>query len=261
MDIHRTRNVVAISLVVVAIFLILNFIVNSQPIGDWWLPLLLLLLAGLLWFVVGRPRATVETETPTAPVATGVREFLLSAEGEPAPTLTAAVEAPALAAEPTPVIEAAAPLVEPVPVVEAAAETLVVETPNVPEPEPVVEAAPAAEPVVASFAAPAAGEPELAAEPAKPKSRSKKAASAGDDLKRIEGIGPKMEKALNSAGILTFAQLADADEATLRTAIEAGGLRFAPSLPTWAKQSRYLADGDESGFQTYIDSLTAGRPE
>lgn len=240
MDIHQTKNTAAISLLIVAIFLILNYIVYSRPAGDWWLPLLLLLIAGLLWFVVGRPRAAAAADTPPA-AAPAVREFLLTDT----------------AAEATPVITASAPSAEVVEVVEAAqiyeaaAESVVVEaTPSAPEP------APAAESVVAAYSAPAA---EPTADAPKAKSRSKKAASAGDDLKRIEGIGPKMETALNNAGIVTFAQLAEADEAKLRAAIETGGLRFAPSLPTWAKQAQFLADGDESGFQTYVDSLTAGR--
>lgn len=33
-----------------------------------------------------------------------------------------------------------------------------------------------------------------------------------DDLKRISGVGPKLEQMLNDEGITTFAQLADLDE-------------------------------------------------
>ena len=42
------------------------------------------------------------------------------------------------------------------------------------------------------------------------KAQSKTAVAEPDDLKKIEGIGPKMARALNDAGIFTFAQLADA---------------------------------------------------
>ena len=38
-------------------------------------------------------------------------------------------------------------------------------------------------------------------------------------------------------------------------------MTFAPSLVTWAGQSRYLANGDEVGFVAYTERLTAGRPE
>ena len=80
-----------------------------------------------------------------------------------------------------------------------------------------------------------------------------------DDLKVIEGIGPKMEAALNKAGILTFVQLTRASEEQLHRAIEADGLNFAPSVPTWARQADYLVKGDHAGFKVYTDHLVAGR--
>jgi predicted flap endonuclease-1-like 5' DNA nuclease len=80
-----------------------------------------------------------------------------------------------------------------------------------------------------------------------------------DDLARIEGIGPRFAGALIAAGIRTFGQLADADEATLRKALTDAGLRFAPSLPTWPAQARLLADGDEDGFAELTARLIAGR--
>jgi predicted flap endonuclease-1-like 5' DNA nuclease len=104
---------------------------------------------------------------------------------------------------------------------------------------------------------------------AKPKASRKRAADdppkaeaapvVPDDLKLVEGIGPKMEKALHNAGILTFGQLAAATEPQIRAAVEAAGMRFAPSIPTWAKQARYLADGDTEGLTVYQNQLTAGR--
>ena len=80
-----------------------------------------------------------------------------------------------------------------------------------------------------------------------------------DNLQRIEGIGPQMSAALNGAGIRTYQQLANASEAALRNAIEAAGLRFAPSLVTWSRQARLLAEGDEDGFADLTRRLVAGR--
>ena len=80
-----------------------------------------------------------------------------------------------------------------------------------------------------------------------------------DDLKRIEGIGPKMEEALHAAGIRTFAQLAATSTDTIRSAIEKAGLKFAPSLDTWARQADLLAKGDEAGFAALTAQLVAGR--
>ena len=82
-----------------------------------------------------------------------------------------------------------------------------------------------------------------------------------DDLERIEGIGPQMSGALLVAGIRTYEQLARTDQATLRRAIEARGLKFAPSLVTWAQQAQLLADGDEEGFADLTRRLVAGRDE
>ncbi|WP_337867984.1 alpha-amylase family glycosyl hydrolase [Meiothermus sp.] len=98
------------------------------------------------------------------------------------------------------------------------------------------------------------------AEPANPRKKTtRKSSQTPDDLTRIEGIGPKISAALQAAGITTFAQLAKSKEETLRSALAAAHLRFAPSLGTWAKQAAYLAKGDKKGFAAYTKKLTAGR--
>jgi predicted flap endonuclease-1-like 5' DNA nuclease len=129
----------------------------------------------------------------------------------------------------------------------------------------------AAEPA-ASPAVPAQPQPEPSREVVSTEQGSSNGTAAGaglstppdevkpDDLKRIEGIGPKMANALNAAGITTFEGLAAADESTIRAAIAAAGLRFAPSLVTWARQARLLAAGDEEDFDRLTDDLVAGRP-
>ena len=99
------------------------------------------------------------------------------------------------------------------------------------------------------------------AEAPKAEAPKAKAAKGADDLKRIEGIGPKFNDALIAAGIDTFAKLEKATEEELKAALETAKLRFAPSLPTWAEQSGYLVRGDEAGFKTFIDKLVAGRKE
>ncbi len=82
---------------------------------------------------------------------------------------------------------------------------------------------------------------------------------AGDDLTRIEGIGPKMSAALQAAGITTFAQLAQSSEDTLTAAVEAAGMRLAPSLSTWAEQATFAAKGDWDGLRQLQDTLVGGR--
>jgi 3',5'-cyclic-AMP phosphodiesterase len=80
-----------------------------------------------------------------------------------------------------------------------------------------------------------------------------------DDLQRIEGIGPKISDALGVARIDTFAKLEQASDDELRAALEHSGLRFTPSLSTWAEQAGFLARGDEEGFRALTDRLVAGR--
>lgn len=82
---------------------------------------------------------------------------------------------------------------------------------------------------------------------------------AGDDLTQIEGIGAKTAAALQAAGINSFAKLARASEPELRTALASAGMRFAPSLSTWAQQAEYAMRGDWDALESYKSVLTAGR--
>ncbi len=112
--------------------------------------------------------------------------------------------------------------------------------------------------------APKAAHTEVQAVKAAPVEAAPKAAkkvAAGDDLKRVEGIGPKINDALIAAGITTFAELAAASEDSLKAALEAAGMRSHPSLGTWAEQAGYLARGDEAGFVALTEKLVGGRRE
>ena len=80
-----------------------------------------------------------------------------------------------------------------------------------------------------------------------------------DDLQRIEGIGPKIAKALVAAGYPTYAKIAAATEAELREAVAGQGIKFAPSASTWADQAQYLVDSDTEGLDEYQDYLVGGQ--
>jgi predicted flap endonuclease-1-like 5' DNA nuclease len=80
-----------------------------------------------------------------------------------------------------------------------------------------------------------------------------------DDLKRIEGIGPKIEKILHEAGINTFAQLASTDISHLEKVVhQEGGVRLAFPA-SWPAQARLAATGDWEGLAKLQDELQAGR--
>ena len=81
-----------------------------------------------------------------------------------------------------------------------------------------------------------------------------------DDLKVVEGIGPKIEELCHAAGIRTWRQLAAAPVAKLREILHAAGPNFQIHDPeTWPKQAELLADGRWAEFKTLTDELIAGR--
>ena len=141
--------------------------------------------------------------------------------------------------------------------VEAPKPVATVEAPKV----EAVEAAPVETPVAAPVVETPVVETPVAEAPVVEDSKAAAPASTPDDLKQIEGIGPKINDALIAAGIDTFVKLEAASEESLKAALETAGLRFAPSLGTWAEQSGFLVRGDEAGFKALTDSLTAGRKE
>ncbi|GAA1403026.1 helix-hairpin-helix domain-containing protein [Catellatospora coxensis] len=249
-------------------------------IGQSLLMILTAFLLGLLvgWLLFSRrgkstpaeqPAAAAAPATPVAaaPVAVEAKAEKAADKAKPAKKSSKkAVPAPAAPADDEiEVQQRPVSLVAPIAKPEPAA-----------EPEPVAAAEPVAEPVTEPTPEPvavAADEPddavEAAVEAAQDKAFKVEASTltpienmlvaAGDNLQRIEGIGPKMEAALTAAGMGTYAAVAAADNAALRKAIEDGGLSFAPALLTWAQQAQLLADGDEEGLADLQRRLVAGR--
>ncbi|PSR08490.1 MAG: 50S ribosomal protein L27 [Bacteroidetes bacterium] len=81
-----------------------------------------------------------------------------------------------------------------------------------------------------------------------------------DDLKMIEGIGPKIEGLLHDAGIKTWADLANAPTEQVQAILDEAGPRYRIHEPTtWAKQARLAADGNWAELEAYQDHLDGGR--
>ncbi len=88
----------------------------------------------------------------------------------------------------------------------------------------------------------------------------KKAASKGDDLKKIEGIGPKASEALVNAGIDTFAKLAKAEPANIKEILTAASSRLSHLEPgSWPQQSQLAADGKWDELKVLQDKLDGGK--
>ena len=79
-------------------------------------------------------------------------------------------------------------------------------------------------------------------------------AAAGDDLMRLEGIGPVYNAKLTGAGISTFAQLAESDEARLAEIIQAPAWRRV-RYGEWIEQAQLAAAGDEAGLKALQEQL------
>jgi len=87
----------------------------------------------------------------------------------------------------------------------------------------------------------------------------KKDTSEVDDLKKIEGIGPKIAEILNSNGIKTFADLASSEADKIREMLKEAGGRFASHNPeTWPAQAKLAADGKWDELKKWQDELDGG---
>ena len=82
----------------------------------------------------------------------------------------------------------------------------------------------------------------------------------GDDLTKIEGIGPAIAKLLHAAGIETYEDLGKASKKKLEEVLEGGGAKFNVADPTsWPKQAKLAAKGDWAALEKLQGELTGGR--
>ena len=85
-------------------------------------------------------------------------------------------------------------------------------------------------------------------------------AIAADDLKKIEGIGPKIEELFHNAGIMTFAQLSETSVETMEAILTEAGPRFSTHNPgTWAQQAGLAAAGKWEELKAWQDELDGGK--
>ncbi|MEM9918505.1 MAG: hypothetical protein AAF990_10440 [Bacteroidota bacterium] len=94
----------------------------------------------------------------------------------------------------------------------------------------------------------------------KVKEKAEDMTSKADDLKAIEGVGPKIEEILNEGGIKTFKQLSEAEVAKIKEILAAAGGRFASHDPTtWPKQAAMAAAGEWEQLKAWQDELDGGK--
>ena len=95
-----------------------------------------------------------------------------------------------------------------------------------------------------------------------PKASVKKKAATGDDLKKIEGVGPKIAELLSKGGFDTFAKLSKSAVEDLQAILNDAGSRYAAHNPsTWSDQAALAASGKWDELKDLQDRLNGGRPE
>jgi len=81
-----------------------------------------------------------------------------------------------------------------------------------------------------------------------------------DDLKAIEGIGPKIESLLKNAGISTWQTLSETSTDKINEILKAAGPNFSLADPgTWPKQAEMVAQGRWDELDGYQDFLNGGK--
>ena len=120
---------------------------------------------------------------------------------------------------------------------------------------PFLGKAPVEKPVVAEpTPAPAAAAAAPATEGTRPAALEAAREGGADDLKRIKGIGPKLEQLCNRLGFYHFDQIAawTADEvAWVDQNLE--GFKGRVSRDEWVSQAKLLAEGGETEFSKRVD--------
>jgi large subunit ribosomal protein L21 len=104
-------------------------------------------------------------------------------------------------------------------------------------------------------------EPKAAAktETKKAAPKAKKVSGKADDLKKIEGAGPKAAEALVNAGYETFAKVAKATPEELSNVLSEASSRLARIVTeTWPKQAKLAADGKWDELKELQDRLDGG---
>lgn len=180
----------------------------------------------------------------TGQIARQLEEERKAAEAKPAAEAETKVEAPVEKVEPAPApttVTAEKPVAA-----KAKAKAAAPVKAKAEKPAPAPKVKQAAKPAVGTKAkaAPKAKAPPAAkVETAAPAAKPRKASSKADDLKKIDGIGPKVEQVLKGRGITRFQDLVAMDEKALVALDKELGLGGRVLRDDWAGQARRLAGG------------------
>ncbi len=81
-----------------------------------------------------------------------------------------------------------------------------------------------------------------------------------DDLKIVEGIGPKIEELFNNEGIKTWKELSETTVERCQEILDKGGDSFKFHVPTtWPKQAKLAYEGKWKELLDWQDELDGGK--
>jgi len=81
-----------------------------------------------------------------------------------------------------------------------------------------------------------------------------------DDLKKIEGVGPKISELLAGGGLDTFQKVSEATPDAIREILLTGGSRYKMHDPTtWPDQAKLAAEGKWDELKEWQDKLDGGK--
>jgi len=84
--------------------------------------------------------------------------------------------------------------------------------------------------------------------------------TAEDDLKKIEGIGPKIEELIKNGGIKTWAALAATDPSVIQSFLDQAGPRYKMHVPqSWPLQAGMAARGEWEALEKWQDEHDNGK--
>ncbi|MDX1461645.1 MAG: 50S ribosomal protein L21 [Marinirhabdus sp.] len=102
--------------------------------------------------------------------------------------------------------------------------------------------------------------PKAEAKKAPAKKAAPKKSASVDDLKKIEGVGPKAMEAMVAAGIDTFAKVAKTKPEKLSEVLTEASSRLAHLVTdTWPEQAQLAADGKWDELEALQAKLDGGR--
>ena len=84
------------------------------------------------------------------------------------------------------------------------------------------------------------------------------ASATPDDLKKIEGIGPKIAEVLGEAGVNTYKQLAEMDRDAIKAILDTVSTLKSKEPKTWPQQAQLAADGKWDELKVLQDELMGG---